>query len=342
MIGDVLTSTMICDNLKRMYPKASIDYVANENTLAVLENHPHIDTVIVFKKEYRKNKSAFYKFLKDIKRKEYTAVIDAYGKLESNLISLFANSNLKISYTKTYTSWIYNQTFHTHDDPDPKMTLAIKNRVSLLTPFNIPEEKLILSPTIHLTTEEKVEAKTFLINKGISEDEEIIMIGVLGSSDIKTYPAKYMAYVIDTIVETRKVTILFNYIPSQEEKAREIYNLCKPETQQHIKFDVFSNSLRGFLGLLSQCKAIIGNEGGAINMAKALKVPTYAIFAPFTGKAGWFIEENKHQAVHLKDFKAETLQGLKRKEIIESIDTFYTAFEPKLFKNHLIDFLKSL
>ncbi|GLB53564.1 heptosyltransferase [Neptunitalea chrysea] len=342
MIGDVLTSTMICDNLKLRYPKATIDFVANENTLAVLENHPHIDSVIVFKNEFRKNKIAFLKFLKEIKQKKYDAVIDAYGKIESNLISLSAKADLKISYTKTYTSWIYNETHHTHDNPDPKMTLAIKNRVSLLSSFKIPENQLILSPSIYLSDKEKEDAKHFLKTNGISSDENIIMISVLGSSNIKTYPAAYMAKVIDTIVSYKPYTILFNYIPSQEQKAKEIFDLCTPKTQKHIKFNIFSNSLRGFLGIVSQCKALIGNEGGAINMAKALQTPTFAIFAPFTGKAGWFIDQNNHKAVHLKDYKPDLLNHLKRKEIIEQIDTFHKEFTPEMFSEYLTDFLKNL
>lgn len=342
MIGDVLTSTIICDNLKKVYPNAVIHFVANENTLAVIENHIHINKVIVFKNEYRKNKGAFFKFLMNIRKEKYDAVIDAYGKLESNLISLFAKGAEKISYTKKYTAWVYTKTYPTHDNPDPEMTLAIKNRISLLAPFKIPKTELVLAPTIYLTDAEKEQAQLFLQEKGILPGEEIIMISVLGSSAIKTYPAEYMAKVIDTICEFKKYTLLFNYIPSQEKQAKEIYDLCTEHTKKCIRFNVFSNSLRGFLGILSQCKAIIGNEGGAINMGKALNIPTFAIFAPFTGKAGWYIEDKDHKAVHLKDYKPEVLENLKRKEIIENLNVFNKEFHPDVFKEELDLFLKKL
>ena len=74
--------------------------------------------------------------------------------------------------------------------------------------------------------------------------------------------------------------ILFNYIPSQASEAKAIYELCQPSTQKQIFMNVFGKSLRDFMSLTSFCNAMIGNEGGAINMAKALNVPTFSIFVP--------------------------------------------------------------
>ena len=110
MIGDVLASTVICESIKHNFQDSEVHFVANQNTLPVLQNNPYIDKIIVFKKEYRKNKGSFYKFLKSIRIEKYHAVIDAYGKLESNLVSLFTKSKFKITHHKGYTSWIYTHT----------------------------------------------------------------------------------------------------------------------------------------------------------------------------------------------------------------------------------------
>lgn len=342
MIGDVLTSTIICDNLKQQYPNSVIDFVANDNTLAVLEHNPNIDNIIVFKKEYRQSKKAFYGFLKQLKQTKYDAVIDAYGKLESNLMAWFANAPTKISYHKSYTAWIYSKTYATHTTADTEMTLAVKNRITLLESFNLDKAHLITKPSIYITKEEKIAARKFLLQNGISETESIVMISVLGSGKSKTYPAAYMAKVINEICAHKKYTLLFNYIPPQASDAKAIYDLCNDAAKACIKFNVFSDSLRGFLGLLTQCKALIGNEGGAVNMAKALNVPTFAIFAPFTKKEGWNIEkEQAHTAIHLDQYKPELFQHKKRKEIIEQYEAFYNEFTPELFSKELSIFLEN-
>ena len=92
MIGDVLASTVICESLKHHFPEATVHFVANNNTLAVLKGNPFVDDVIVFKNEYRESKKAFYRFLQSLKKNQYTAVFDAYGKLESNLMISFYKS----------------------------------------------------------------------------------------------------------------------------------------------------------------------------------------------------------------------------------------------------------
>jgi heptosyltransferase-2 len=56
MIGDVLVSSIICNNLRRAYPDAQIDYLVYESTTPVLEGNPNIDTIIRFEKSTEKAK----------------------------------------------------------------------------------------------------------------------------------------------------------------------------------------------------------------------------------------------------------------------------------------------
>ena len=43
MIGDVLTSTLLCEVLREKYPDAEIHYLVNSNTLPVLAHHTSFD-----------------------------------------------------------------------------------------------------------------------------------------------------------------------------------------------------------------------------------------------------------------------------------------------------------
>jgi heptosyltransferase-2 len=55
-IGDVLVSSIICNNLRRAYPDAQIDYLVYESTTPVLEGNPNIDTIIRFEEHRKKQK----------------------------------------------------------------------------------------------------------------------------------------------------------------------------------------------------------------------------------------------------------------------------------------------
>ena len=169
------------------------------------------------------------------------------------------------------------------------------------------------------------------------------MISAIGSCAAKTYPAVYMAELINTIVTKKKeAQILFNYIPKQESDAKYIYDLCEPSTQKQIYFDVFGKSLRDFLAITYHCDALIGNEGGAVNMAKALNVPTFTIFSPWIKKEAWslFEDDKKNVSVHLNDFKTKFFEGKSTKELKANWKSLYEKFLPEYFTNKLKQFIK--
>ncbi|MBT8196629.1 MAG: lipopolysaccharide heptosyltransferase family protein, partial [Bacteroidia bacterium] len=107
MIGDVLTTALLFEALKRKYPKSELHYVINSNTEAVIRHNPFIDKLLMFTPEIQSQKSDFYKFLKVIRSENYDVVIDAYSKLSSNLMSFYSRAKMRISKRKWYTSWIY-------------------------------------------------------------------------------------------------------------------------------------------------------------------------------------------------------------------------------------------
>ncbi len=342
MIGDVLLSTVICEQLKKHLPKVEIHYVINEQTLAVVEHHPAIDKIILFTPKYKKSKLAFYQFLKSFSKEKYDAVIDVYCKLESNLISLFSHSKIKVSYHKWYSKFIYSHTFSYSSKTESTMGLAIENRLLLLQPILDTEITTVEPPKIFLTKAEKDSAKQYLKKNDIDLKKPLIMIGLLGSGPDKSYPLTYMAEVLDQIADESDATMLFNYIPKQIEEARALYALCKPATQAQIKFDVFAASLRDFLAVLYHSDALIGNEGGAINMAKALEVPTFSIFSPWINKEAWhtFRGTSDHIGIHIKDYLPEKLSGKSKKELKQITPRLYELFKPAFFKEDLQIFLK--
>jgi len=340
MIGDVLTSTIICESLKKQYPDARIDYLVNSGTIPVIQGNPFLDTIIEFKNEYRENKKKLFSFLQQIKRKEYDMVIDAYGKLESNLISLFSKAPKKVSFYKWYTQFLYTQTIHRKKKSLTNASIAIENRLRLV----VSEEnisKQIFKPKIFLTEEEKERALAYLTSNAIATDKQLIMISVLGSQPSKSLPFEYMAKIIDEIVSVTDAQILFNYIPSQEKDAHTIYSLTTLKTQNNIHLDVFAKNLRGFLAVLSHCDILVGNEGGAVNMAKALNIPTFTVFSPWIDKNDWNIFEDgkKHMSVHLKDYKPLLFEDKTSKELKKQSLELYSDFSNTLFSNQLQEFL---
>jgi ADP-heptose:LPS heptosyltransferase len=343
-IGDVLTSTIICNNLKKQYPESCIDFMCYTNCVDVLIGNPNIDNIIPLSHKVRKAYLSLFKFIFEIRAKKYDVVIDVYNKLETNLIILFTGANIKIGYHKWYTSLFYTHNLKRFDNSDkPKYGFAIDNRLLLLNPLKLDSNKIDPYPKLFVTAEDKKESISLFERYNISQDKKIIMVSLLGSEKNKTYPLEYMAKVVDHITKDRDITILFNYFENQIEDAKIIYNLCSESTKQKICFDLLGKDLKSFIAIMNQCDLIIGNDGGAINMAKALNKPAFTIFSPFVEKNIWATFEDglKNISVHLKDYEPEIFSNLHHGEIKKKHSALYKQFTPELFKEKIDFFIKN-
>lgn len=342
MIGDVLTSGILFTTLRDLYPNAKLHYLINTHTYPVVKHHPDIDHYHFITPEIEQNNRLFFKFVKTIRKEKYDIVIDVYSKLSSNVLTLFSGAQHKFSKYKWYSSFIYTKTFKERFS-NTKTGWAVENRLNLLAPLAKYDIKPV-KPKIYLSETEINTAKNLLLEKGINLNSSIFMISILGSSVKKTYPSEYMAKLIDCIASKTNGTILFNYIPSQIDDVKHIYNLCNTSAKEKIRLDIFGKSLREFIAITSHCTALIGNEGGAINMAKAINKPTFAIFSPWIIKEAWNMYDNgtTNDSIHLIDIKPELYDGKSPKLTKEDYSTFYDAFLPELIIPKLKTYLDTI
>ncbi|MFT4152948.1 glycosyltransferase family 9 protein [Parafilimonas sp.] len=335
MIGDVLVSSLLCNELRKLYPGAVIDYMIYEHTLPVVQHNPNISHYILYNES-----SSLRETIRQIKHNKYDVIIDAYSKLGTAAMCLFSGAGTTIGFEKWYTKFCYKHTWKQKNKAATHAGLAIENRIALLNflqPVPVPAKM----PPVYLTADEIAAAKKNLDNHQLA-NKPLIMISLLGSGQLKSYPAKYMAEILDAIAANSAAALLFNYIPSQQTEAAEIVRLCRPETVMKAATGLQPQNLRSFLAVLCHCKALIGNEGGAVNMAKALDIPTFSIFSPMAGKEAWdlFGDGSKHVSVHLRDFNPGAFMNLDKKQVKQQSPDLYEQFVPALIKPELLRFLR--
>ncbi len=340
MIGDVLISSIICNNLRKAYPEAIIDYLVYESTIQVLLGNPSIDKIILFKEEHKKSKIAFLKLALQLRKEKYDLLIDAYSKMESWLLTPIVKAKTSISYKKPGRNFLYTYNVPFAKFPKTNLGLAIERRLSLLDPLSL-SIAIDPNPKLYLSNDEIHNTAVLFKKHFIIKDKKTVMISLIGSEKLKTYPFNYMANLIDQIADSFDVNILFNYFPKQVADARQIYNNCKTSTQEKIYFDLFGDDLRSFIGIMNNCDLIIGNDGGAINIAKALGKPTFIIFSPWIEKKIWATFEDgiNHISVHLKDFKPELIDNKSYKNLKKNALELYEEITPEIIAPKLSQFL---
>lgn len=323
-IGDVLTSSVIAENLKQINPEIEVHFFCYKPAVSVLENNPFIDKIVSFEEKKLKKISVLNQYANQIKSSNYDVVLDPYAKLQSRFIVLKSRAKRRISYDKPFFKHIYTDVVEKMTIPSPETSCtAIDNRVSLVTPLMNKPQNLALHPKIYLTEEEIKEGKELLENAQLDFSRKTLMIGILGSGEDKSWPIDYMIQLISHIQKYYNFNLLFNYIPSQQPTVDKI--LAGLNSTKKIYPEIMGKNVREFLKILYHCDALVGNEGGAVNMAKALDVPTFSIYSPHKFPADWgcFEDGHKHVSVHFQDLDKRTIDKASVKELIRHTQKYY-------------------
>ena len=344
MIGDVLTSSILFQALRKKYPDAELHYLIYPHTKPVIENNPFIGKVIEYAPKIGKDPVKFMKFLNFIREESYSEIIDIYSKISSGIIARYSGAPVRLGFQKNYTRPFYTQTFSYKEKPDTLAGLAVENRMQVLKGLDqdFPKE---LKPKIHISSEEREVFRNKLLKQGVNLKHPVIMCGVLGSSNMKSYPGNYMTCLLEELVkQIPTAQILFNYLPHQTAEAKNIYNQCNPETKSRIFLNIYESSLKGFILNAANCDLYFGNEGGAANIVKALEIPTFSIHSPIVKKNYWAIYEDdeKHVSVHLEDFQPHLFTSCPPKFSKKKNAELYQKLNPELIKLKLSEFLKNL
>lgn len=305
MVGDVLSSGLLAENLRRLLPACEVHFLAHSHTHAVLQGNPHIACVHGYAASATwGEKLRVGGALRDI---GFDALIDVYGKLESLLLTPRIGARRSIGYRKWYTRAVYSDPVVRAQRSAWDLPLAIEHRLRLLEPLSGPLERsqLAVQPRLYVGDAEHARARSFLVGHGIDLDRPVLMVGALGSSEDKTYPLPAMARLLDRTATRCEAQLLFNCLPAQRARAAELAALCAPHTRGRIVIDAIPDGLRDFIAVLAQCRALFGNEGGAANMARALDVPSFSIFSPQIPQSVWASQDPLHPSVHLAAFAPE-------------------------------------
>lgn len=338
-IGDVLISSVIAANIKKVYPQAHITYFVYDYCAGVLEGNPHIDRIWTVNAKKLKKATELWAVARKVRNQRYDIIFDPYAKFQSRFICLFSKAKVRIGLKrpgKKYRFPYYTTEQEFLDKTDAACGTAIMDRVNMVKDhFHLKEADT--RPALYLTTAEKNQMSP------IDGPTPVVMFGVLGSALDKSLPTEYIVELIDKVMEELPGTVLFNYAPHQKEDAMGIYEACKHKDR--IRMDLYADSIRGFVRLMSQCDLLIANEGGSVHIAKALNKPTFTIFSPYIDKKHWasFEDGIKHHSVHLREKRPELFEQYDLKErraIMKDPAALYAQFKPELILQDLLPFLE--
>lgn len=338
-IGDVLASSVIANNIKKIYPKSEVHFFCYHQALDVLQGNPNIDKIISFEDVELKKFKILKKYAAIIREENYDILIDPYAKLQSRYITWMSNAKRRVSYNKPVFRHLYTDLVDQADTTQLGYCKALEDRLKLLKPFCDDVSKLDYKFRLFLTETECDEGRELLQDAGLDLNRPTFMLGILGSSPAKSWNLTRMAHLIEFIQQHYNVNILFNYIPKQQDSVDLI--LSQLNSTENIYPKLIGKNVREYLKIMSHCDAYIGNEGGGINMAKALGKKTFSIYSPHKFPEIWGCMENlaEHSSVHLRQLRPELYIKPDLKEYEQKAETYYDLLTEEFVIENLSAFL---
>jgi len=109
-IGDVILATSVVEKLAQFYPEGQIDFLLRKGNEGLLQNHPHIDQVLIWDKKNKKYDSLKL-VTKQVAKNKYDVIINLHRFASSGLITALSGAKHKIGFKKNPLALSYTQKF---------------------------------------------------------------------------------------------------------------------------------------------------------------------------------------------------------------------------------------
>src|SRR5690554_2842163 len=135
-IGDVLISSVIANNIKKVFPESEVTYFVYDYTTGVLENNPNIDRIIPVNEKELKKIPNLLKTIARVRKEKYDIIFDPYSKFQSRIICLFSGSPYRIGLKRAHKK--LKLPFYTHpisflEKRSTNCGKAIEDRINLIS-----------------------------------------------------------------------------------------------------------------------------------------------------------------------------------------------------------------
>jgi len=278
-LGDVVQALPVLTALKEAHPRAYVAWLVATPLVDLLEGHPRLDEVIPFDRKRFGHLAwnarvavEFARFLRELRRRRFTTVIDLQGLLRSGFMALATGAPDRIGFAaaRELAPWFYTARVEV---PHPD-THAVDRylRVAQAAGLALPRA------TDHLpvTAEQRRRARALLAPEGVAADEPYLVVGADARWATKQWPPERYARVVDRArTELGAKAVLIGGADAKTAARR----IC--EAAAHPPIDLTQRTtLKELVGVMAEARAAVTNDSGPMHVAAAVETPVVAIFGP--------------------------------------------------------------
>lgn len=316
-IGDAILTSVLCNTLKKTFPKAKVDYLIYDTSESLFGDHPHINRVFALSPKQRKNPVRYVRAVAKIAARSYDLIVDPQSTQKSEFVSMLSpKSSIRIGRIKKRRGVFYTHTV----DVNPEVGHKIEERLKLLQPLSDMgiEIKPASDMEIAVPQQLKADFKRRMIAVGIDFSRPVFVFSVTAKLNFKKWRTDQIAEVAEHCLRCFDAQIVLNY--GSETELEDVQGFHqKMQLNPNIVTSLQTDDLMQLAALISNCQLYIGNEGGPRHVAHAVGVPSVSVFSPSSKKAEWLPSNSRaHQGVEWDDLVDKSKE--EKADINENLD----------------------
>jgi predicted lipopolysaccharide heptosyltransferase III len=266
-IGDTVLATPSLFALKRFLPNVTVDILVEDWVAPLLNNHPHVDNVIVLERGGFMTRA---RTARELRAANYDVVYNLHGGTTATFLTRATGARHRVGFK----SYQYAQ-LHNHQAPSPLLlweqqkTHSVEQQLALLGWTGVP---VMDRPRTQLgISSEARETVNRLLTEAGLKDRTIALIHPAAAFATKQWAVENFARVAEFLSERGFAPVA---IAAPNEKAL-LEKLC---AEASVKIATFDLSLPEVTALAAQSQLFVGNDSGIAHIAAAVGTPAVVIF----------------------------------------------------------------
>lgn len=294
-IGDILLTTPVPAELKRLMPESKIYFLVEKAFLEVISLNPFVDHILLLDKNFNSQSE----LIKRIRKEKFTFVFDFQSNPRSALLTLLSGARYTFGYYFSFR--IRNKFYHytLRNDAEPRYAVEQKFNLIRMAGFS-PED---WRSYFYFSDNDREYAAEVLSRLGV-KGKRFAIFSTTSRKPANMWLSDYFVEIAKELNRVTGIIPVFIYGPSEKEYVTAIYNKCNKYAKLTPEL-----TLKQAGALLSMADFVLGLDNGLKHLAVAVGTPTFTIFGP-SSPEHWTPPDKKHTWIRAD---VECIQCFKRK-----------------------------
>lgn len=310
-LGDTVHLIPALQEIRRAWPEAELDVMAEEKAKQILEFVPGLNAILGYPR-FPKGPKWYEDFgrVKKLRSRDYDAVINLNGSDRSSILTWASGARWRLGRVPPKPAAFWRHCFsHTVDVPHGGRPV-FEQRWECLRAAGVPVSD---APAFAVKIPGEVEQT---VDEKLDGERGYIHVSPCTTQDLKELPMDELAILVDRLIERERVVISCAPNDRERGKVAELLGRLREPPWRTFAGEL---SLLELADVIGRARVHLGGDSGALHLALMMNTPTVSWFRDYAGKAEWLPPGEAHRTV-LGQESPHGLQGVKATALLDALE----------------------